>query len=134
MARSTPYPLRIETKLLILIFSRAVKRTLNIVAIVMKKLVLIFLPWVIICSAFAQRVSVQYDYTLPQANYAAEVLKFSVLKRGYILNDGESDYHIILQVNPSQVWVKRPIHFRLKVKKSPSLVATRRVLFMEHFR
>ena len=67
----------------------------------MKKLVLIFLPWVIICSALAQRVGVQYDYTLPQANYAAEILKFSVLKRGYILNDGESDYQIILQVNSS---------------------------------
>ena len=65
----------------------------------MKKLALIFLSLLIICSASAQRVSVQYNYTLPQANYAAEILKFSVLKRGYILNDGESDYQIILQVN-----------------------------------
>src|SRR5688572_31707617 len=65
----------------------------------MKKSALIFLFLLIICSASAQRVSVQYNYTLPQAKYAAEILKFSVLKRGYILNDGESDYQIVLLVN-----------------------------------
>ncbi len=96
--RSTRYPLPFETKLLILIFPRSVKRT-GIIAIAMKKLALIFLALIVMCSAAAQRVSVQYNYTLPQANYAAEILKFSVLKRGYILNDGESDYQIILQVD-----------------------------------
>ena len=67
----------------------------------MKKLLLVFLSLLITSSALAQRISIQYDQSLPQANYAAELLKFSVLKRGYILNDGHPDYRIVLQLDSS---------------------------------
>lgn len=70
----------------------------------MKKLVLFFLSsFLLVCSGFAQRVSIQYDKSSLQANYAADLLKLSVLKRGYILNDAESDYHIILTIDTSNV-------------------------------
>ncbi|HEX6223009.1 MAG TPA: hypothetical protein VFZ52_01275 [Chryseolinea sp.] len=67
----------------------------------MKKLLLIFLSLLVISSATGQRISIQYDKTVPQANYAAGLLKFSVLKRGYILNDIDADYQIVLQANSS---------------------------------
>jgi hypothetical protein len=64
----------------------------------MKKLLPVLFSFLIISSALAQRISIQYDESLPQAKYAAELLKFSVLKRGYILNDGDPDYQIVLQI------------------------------------
>jgi hypothetical protein len=51
----------------------------------------------------AQRVSIQYDKSSPQAKYAVEILKLSTLKRGYILNDAEPDYQIVLQLNASSL-------------------------------
>ena len=66
----------------------------------MKKLPGIFVClFCLVSLSLAQRVSIQYDKSSPQANYAVEVLKFATLKRGYILNDGTPDYQIILRIN-----------------------------------
>lgn len=65
----------------------------------MKKPGLILLLLFVIHSAKAQRVSLQYDKSLPQVNYAADVLKMSFLKSGYILYDIEPDYTVTLSIN-----------------------------------
>jgi hypothetical protein len=67
----------------------------------MKKSALILLLLFVFFSGFAQRISLQYDRSLPQANYAANLLQISLLKRGYILNDREPDYQISLSLDSS---------------------------------
>jgi hypothetical protein len=67
----------------------------------MKKSGLILLLLFVFFSGFAQRISLQYDRSLPQANYAGNLLQMSLLKRGYILNDREPDYQISLSVDSS---------------------------------
>src|SRR5690606_31880476 len=65
----------------------------------MKKLVCYLVLLLVIGNATAQRVSLQFDKSLPQAVYAADVLKKTLIKRGYILNDLQPDYSIVLAVN-----------------------------------
>src|SRR5688572_8163952 len=69
----------------------------------MKKLVLILFALFLTSLSHGQRVHIQYEKSLRQANYAAEVLKLAVLKRGYILNASQPDYTIILNVNASNL-------------------------------
>jgi hypothetical protein len=64
-----------------------------------KKSALTLLTLLLCLSAIAQRVSVQYEKQLPESNYAADILKMSLLKRGYILNDLEPDYQIKISLN-----------------------------------
>lgn len=44
-----------------------------------------------------QRISIQYSNASPQIKYAAEALKVSALKGGYILNESQADYLITLE-------------------------------------
>jgi hypothetical protein len=64
----------------------------------MKKLLLLF---TYICVAvfvsYAQRISIAYNPSDPKIRYAADVLKTSALKSGYILNESQPDYDIILE-------------------------------------
>ena len=69
----------------------------------MKKIVLIFVVLISSVLSFAQRVHIQYDKSVRQANYAAEVLKVALLKRGYILNASQPDHTITLNVNNSNL-------------------------------
>ncbi len=52
---------------------------------------------------FSQRVSVQYNKSLPQAAYAARMLEKSLLERGYLLKETQSDYVISLSVNADKL-------------------------------
>ncbi len=65
----------------------------------LKKSALTFLTLFLYFSVNAQRVSVQYDKERAESNYAADILKMSLLKRGYILNDLEPDYQIKISLN-----------------------------------
>ncbi len=66
----------------------------------MKKPVLIFIA---LCIFFfptlAQRISLQFDKSFPQVAYAADVLKKSLLEKGYTLNEAQSDFRIVLSLN-----------------------------------
>jgi hypothetical protein len=53
-----------------------------------------------VCTGYAQRISIQYDTGSPQATYAAEALKRSALRTGYILNNSQADYQIVIEVAP----------------------------------
>lgn len=65
----------------------------------MKKLICYLVLVLTVGTTTAQRVSLEFDKSLPQAGYAADVLKKTLLKRGYILNDLQPDYSIVLTVD-----------------------------------
>ena len=68
----------------------------------MKKILsFLFCICVSIWVSYGQRISIQSDNASPQVRYAAETLKVSALKSGYILNETRPDYQIILEEDPA---------------------------------
>lgn len=68
----------------------------------MKKLFLLLCAALhITYSCFAQRITIQYDRMSAQQLYAAEMLKRTLLRNGYILNDAHPDYTVIFESNVS---------------------------------
>lgn len=71
-------------------------------AILMKKILSFFIALLsLFYPSVAQRVNVQFDKSSPQVSYAAGALKMSLIKKGYILNDVQADYQILLGINAS---------------------------------
>ncbi len=67
--------------------------------LLMKKLVLLSLGLLVfVNSSLAQIVRLQYD-TSPQESYAADVLKKSLIQKGYRINNSNPDYSILLELN-----------------------------------
>ena len=73
---------------------------LSVNAEIMKR-VLLF--WLCIClcflTSYSQRISISYYSSTPQLKYATDVLKSSTLKGGYIINESQPDYHIVLETD-----------------------------------
>ena len=68
---------------------------------------------------YAQRISIQYDTASPQATYAAEALKRSVLRTGYILNDSQAEFQIVLEVAQDlakEEFVLHPVDKKIIIK------------------
>jgi hypothetical protein len=70
----------------------------------MKKL-FIFLHCVILisCSSFAQRITIQYNRSSAQQSYAANMLKATLLRNGYFINETQPDYTIVFQSDGSSL-------------------------------
>lgn len=69
----------------------------------MKSLLFLLFVAVFPCESFAQRVNVRYDKSSMQAAYAAEKLKMSLVKNGYILNGEQYNHQISLNIVPAVV-------------------------------
>ena len=65
---------------------------------IMKRVLLVSLcTCLTLMTCYGQRISIRYNSAKPQVRYAAELLKTSALKNGFIINESQPDYNIILE-------------------------------------
>ncbi len=53
--------------------------------------------WFAILTSYGQRISIRYNSALPEVKYAADQLKSSALKSGFIINESQPDYNVVLE-------------------------------------